>query len=173
MSLDDWLVELAYTDFPSELIRTDSTVGTRPYATEIEEMLSVDRGIRASAVFCVDELPTVCFIDADMLTGDAEQRIEQIRQKVWNQNLASVVLVLNSESLAAYSVTNREAEPDTLLRANVERRGSWSAYEIQSGFIRDRLSDWFSPEARVDQRLLANLHQVVKSLVRDGPQYPT
>ena len=168
MSLDDWLVELAYTDFPSELIRTDSTVGTRPYATEIEEMLSVDRGIRASAVFCVDELPTVCFIDADMLTGDAEQRIEQIRQKVWNQNLASVVLVLNSESLAAYSVTNREAEPDTLLRANVERRGSWSAYEIQSGFIRDRLSDWFSPEARVDPRLLANLHQVVKSLVRDG-----
>ncbi len=167
-SLDDWLSELAYTDFPDGLFRRGSTAGARPYASEIEEMLAPDRGIGASAVFCVGELPTVCFIDAATLAGDAEQRIEQIRQKVWNQNLASVVLVVDPEALAAYSVTDREAEPDTLPRRDVVRRGSWSAYEVQSGFIKDRLSDWFSPEARVDQRLLANLRLVVKALVKDG-----
>jgi len=167
-SLDDWLSDLAYTDFSDELFRAGSTAGARPYASEIEEMLAPDRGIGASAVFCVGELPTVCFIDSATLTDDPEGRIEQIRQKVWNQNLASVVLVVDPEALTAYSVTDREAEPDMLPRADVARRGSWSAYEVQSGFIKDRLSDWFSPDARVDQRLLANLRQVVKSLLRDG-----
>lgn len=167
-SLEDWLSDLAYTDFPDELFRAGSTAGARPYASEIEEMLAPDRGISASAVFCVGDLPTVCFIDATMVAGDAEQRIEQIRQKVWNQNLASVVLVVEPQALAAYSVTDREAEPDTLPRSDVTRRGSWSAYEVQSGFIKDRLSDWFSPDARVDQRLLANLREVVKALVKDG-----
>lgn len=167
-SLEDWLSELAYTDFPDELFRAGATAGARPYASEIEEMLAPDRGIGASAVFCVGELPTVCFIDAATLPANAEQRIEQIRQKVWNQNLASVVLVVKPDALAAYSVTDRDAEPDTLPRVDVVRRGSWSAYEVQSGFIKDRLSDWFSPEARVDQHLLANLRQVVKALAKGG-----
>ena len=88
----------------------------------------------------------------------------RIRQKVWNQNLASVVLVLDPKGLTAYAVNDRDAEPDVLDRSDVERRGHWSAYEVQSGFIKDRLSDWFSPEERVDQRLLANLRQVVREL---------
>lgn len=167
-AIESWLSDLAYTDFPDELFRAGTTAGARPYASEIEEMLAPERGIGASAVFCVGEIPTVCFIDADTLSDDVEGRVEQIRQKVWNQNLASVVLVVSAQSLAAYSVTDREAEPDTLPRADIARRGSWSAYEVQSGFIKDRLSDWFSPDARVDQRLLANLRQVVKALVRDG-----
>ncbi len=100
-ALDDWLADLAYTDFPDGLFRAGQRTGTRPYASEIEEMLAPDRGIGASAVFCVDEQPTVCFIDATTLTQPREYRVEQIRQKVWNQNLASVVLVLNPKSLTA------------------------------------------------------------------------
>ena len=86
-SLDDWLSELAYSDFPDDLFRVGASAGTRPYASEIEEMLAPDRGISASAVFCVGELPTVCFIDSATLAGNAARRIELIRQKVWNQNL--------------------------------------------------------------------------------------
>lgn len=167
-ALDAWLFDLAYTDFPDELFRSGQRTGTRPYASEIEEMLAPDRGIGASAVFCVDEQPTVCFIDATTLTQPREYRIEQIRQKVWNQNLASVVLVLDPEGLTAYAVNNRAAEPKVLGRSDVARRGHWSAYEVQSGFMKDRLSDWFSPEERVDQRLLANLRQVVKELTKNG-----
>ncbi len=167
-ALDSWLSDLAYTDFPDELFRSGQKAGTRPYASEIEEMLAPHRGISASAVFCVDEQPTVCFIDATTLTQAREYRIEQIRQKVWNQNLASVVLVLDPKGLTAYAVNDRDAEPDVLDRGDVERRGHWSAYEVQSGFIKDRLSDWFSPEERVDQRLLANLRQVVKRLTKNG-----
>ena len=79
-----------------------------------------------------------------------------------------MVLVVDPEVLSAYSVTDRQAEPVSLSRSEVAPRGSWSAYEVQSGFIEDRLSDWFSPVARVDQRLLANLREVVKDLVKDG-----
>lgn len=167
-NVDAWLAKLAYTDFSEELFRVGQTAGTRQYAAEIDEMLSPDRGIGASAVFCVDEQPTICFIDAATLTEPYERRVEQIRQRVWNQNLASVVLVLSPEGLAAYAVNNRDAAPDTLVRSEAIQRGTWSAYEVQSGFIKDRLSDWFSPEARVDQRLLANLRGVVKQLTKDG-----
>jgi len=165
---DSWLSELAYTEFPDELFKTGQRAGTRPYATEIEEMLAPNRGIAASAVFCVGELPTVCFIDGSTLTQAREHRVEQIRQRVWNQNLASVVLVLDPDELVAYAVNSRDAEPDILPHAAADRQGDWSAYEVQSGFIKDRLSKWFEPEERVDRRLLADLREVVKRLTRDG-----
>lgn len=165
-ALDSWLIKLAYTDFSEDLFRVGDSAGVRPYAAEIDEMLAPDGGIGASAVFCFGDQPTICFLDAQIIKGDVEKRVEQIRQRIWNQNLASIVLVVDEEVLSAYSVNEREAEPDTLLRANVVARGAWSAYEVQSGFIKDRLSDWFKPEARVDQRLLVNLRDVVRALIK-------
>ena len=37
-SLEDWLSELAYTDFSDDLFRAGASAGARPYASEIEEM---------------------------------------------------------------------------------------------------------------------------------------
>jgi hypothetical protein len=102
-NVDKWLNELAYTDFPQELLKASGSVGSRPYASEIEEMLAGDRGITASAVFCVDALPTVCVIDGTFLANERQDRIEEIRQRVWNQNLASVVLVVDPELLRLQS----------------------------------------------------------------------
>lgn len=168
MSLDNWLSRLAYADFPDSLFRKERDVGARPYASEIEEMLSDHRGIGASAVFCVEEVPTVCFIDAKTIEGKVEDRVERIRQKVWNQNLVSVVLVCDDDILTAYSVTARDAPADAIDAGESDVQGKWSAHEVQSGFVKDRLSSWFSPDARVDQRLLANLRQVVKALSKNG-----
>ena len=165
---DNWLAELAYTEFPDALFLVGEAAGTRSYAAEIEEMLSPARGIGASAVFCVEEQPTVCLIDAATILGNRDQRVEQIRQKVWNQNLATVVIVIDPEQLTAFSVNSRDAFPDILTRDEVEKHGRWSAYEVHSGFVRDRLAQWFSPEERVDRRLLANLRQFVHRLARGG-----
>lgn len=164
--LDNWLSALSYTDFGEDLFRVGESPCIRPYAAEIDEMLAPSSGIGASAVFCVGDQPTICFLDGTCLEENAEKRVEQIRQKIWNQNLASVVLVVDEEAMTAYSVNDREAEPDTLLRGDAVARGVWSAYEFQSGFIKDRLSDWFEPEARVDQRLLVNLREVVRALIK-------
>lgn len=167
--LDNWLADLAYADFPTELFRAGELPGTRPYASEIEELLDPgERGIGASAVFCVGNLPAVCFVDGTALPTNRVQRIEEIRQRVWNQNLASIVLVVDSDYLTAYSVNSRDAEPEALGHTSVDRSGQWSAYEIQSGFVNDRLPQWFSPDERVDQRLLVNLREVVQRLERSG-----
>src|SRR5688572_17922826 len=99
-SFDEWLGSLSYSSFEKDLVRSGDGVGARPYGLEIEEMLSVDRGIGAGAVFCVDHQPTVCFIDASTLGADPEARISGIRQKVWNQNLVSVIIVLDTEKLS-------------------------------------------------------------------------
>ena len=76
--LDRWLADLAYADFPVELFRSGEMPGTRPYAAEIEEMFEGgERGIGASAVFCVGDLPTVCFVDGSTLRANRAQRIEE------------------------------------------------------------------------------------------------
>jgi len=167
-TLERWLGDLAYTDFPEDLLRSGDSAGLRPYASEIEDMLAADGDIAAAAVFCIGEQPAICFLEAGQDADGTAHRIEQIRQKVWNQNLVSVVLVVSDEMLAAYAVNHRTAEPDFLQHEQVVRRGLWSAYEVQAGFIKDRLSGWFSPEARVDRRLLANLRDVVGALTRAG-----
>ena len=165
---EKWLELLAYSEFEDQVFTPDKNPGTRPYAAEIEELLAPTGGIGASAVFCVDEQPTVCFLEAAAITGPADRAIEQIRQRVWNQNLLSAVLVLDGDRASVYSVGNKEADADELPIHDASAAGNWSAYEVQSGFIKDRLSDWFTPSERVDQRLLANLRAVVKDLVRDG-----
>ena len=164
--VEDWLDRLSYTEFPNELFRPGVGAGTRAYASEIEEMLDPEGPIGASAVFCVEDFPTVCVVDASILPADRDQRVEEIRQRVWNQSLASVVLVLDYSDLSAYSVSSREAEPEVLARSDADPNGPWSAYEVRSGFIKDRLSEWFSPDERVDRKLLANLRQVVTKLLK-------
>jgi hypothetical protein len=162
------LESFAYTEFPRDLFLNGKVVGARPYASEIEDILASDRGIGAAAVFCVDELPTVCLVDGGTLGTTRDRRIAEIRQRLWNQNLASVVLIIDPDSVAAYSVSDRDAAPEVVARSQASGRSHWSAYEVQSGFIRDRLSSWFSPDERVDQRLLANLRSVVKELIKAG-----
>ncbi len=165
---NQWLGELAYTDFPEDLCLIGESAGTRPYAAEIEEMLNPGGSIGASAIFCVGDQPTACFIDAATLDGRRDQRVEKIRQTVWNQSLASVVIVIDPERLSAFSVNDRCADVELLTQDEVKQHGRWSAHEIQSGFVRDRLAHWFLPEGRVDRRLLANLRQVVRELTRVG-----
>ena len=165
---EQWLADLGYNQFPDELLLANSDVGTRAYAAEIEEMFASEPGINASAVFCVSDHPTVCLVDGTSLSADRERRIEQVRQKIWNQNLATVVLVADSARLFAFSVNDRQSEPDILEESHAERYGRWSAHEVRSGFVRDRLSDWFTSEKRVDRRLLANLRLLVKQLSQSG-----
>ena len=75
-TLDTWLSALAYTDFGDDLFRVGESAGVRPYAAEIDEMLAPNGRIGASAVFCVGDQPTICFLDGAGLEGDVEKRVE-------------------------------------------------------------------------------------------------
>ena len=132
------------------------------------EMLRKDGDICANAVFDVEGLPTVAFFEKDAKNNLSKDDLDQIRQKLWNQNLVSVVLVLDQESITAYSVNQKKDRGQTLTHEEVSRHGWFSAGEISSSEIQQRLPLWFKSESRVDKKLLKNLGEVINLLTKEG-----
>jgi hypothetical protein len=96
--LQSWLDKLGYSAEPSVLHQRGETVPeTHPYALEIKALLKPDGAIRAQAVFDVEGVPTVVFVgdDAQLLTQNA---LDEARKRIWNQNLATVVIEIQGES---------------------------------------------------------------------------
>ena len=167
-NISKWLSALAYQQFSASLFTPDTPVGVRPYATEIEDILS--KKIGASAVFCVEQTPVVSFFDMAQLeqTGDLQRAIDEIRQKLWNQNLLSVVMVVGNENLEAYSILDKEIASQRLNFEQASFADMWSAADFQMNHIQERLPLWFSPEKRVDRKLLKNLECTVEHLCKYG-----
>ncbi len=143
-----------------------------PYSAEIGRLLDAQGGIQSEAVFCVDETPVVCFVDDASLPKTEKERkarVAQIRQKIWNQNLASVLIVVCQNELHAYPIQKAGTNEMALLRLNdANSTGPWSALEFETDRVQDRLPEWFKPERRVDRRLLANLGGAIRKLQDHG-----
>lgn len=165
--VDEWLRRLGYLE-TSSILGRGASPGHRPYAAEIADMLSSDRGIGASHVYCIDDVPVVCFVDGEAIDQPFAHWIDTVRRKVWNQGLASVVVVLRAKSLAAYSVLRRKERPQTLALREASSRGPWSAHDFETCFVQQRLPKWFEPDKRVDRRLLRNLIDTVRDLASCG-----
>jgi hypothetical protein len=171
-NLDIWLKSLGYERFSPGLFTREKTPGLHPYAAEIDRLLDVTGSIQSSAVFCVDETPVVCFVDdLELPQTDTERRarLDHIRQKIWNQNLASVLIIIRRKDLEAYSIQKAGTdEPDVLRLDEARPAGLWSALEFETDGVQERLPDWFKPERRVDRRLLANLGEAIRALRTQG-----
>lgn len=166
-AIDHWLDTLGYTAQRAALHRSDATVGPEhPYAVELWDMLRAEGDIRAQAVFDVEGVPTVVFLDRAGKQPLTDIDLDRIRQRLWNQNLVSVVLVVDDEKLAPYPVIRRARPAEPLLLQRAKSGGEFSAAEVVSSEIQRRLPAWFKPDRRVDQRLLKNLGEVVKELRR-------
>ena len=133
-------------------------------------MFSPARGIDASHVYCVGDVPVVCFFDLDGKPQDVPFRTwaDALRRKIWNQGLVTVVLVLSEQSLSAFSVLEKEETEVKLSLSEATPLGAWSALDFATSNILRRLPNWFNPELRVDRRLLDNLSQVVDQI--EGPK---
>lgn len=159
-----WLEALGYEGVGDALVSDWHAIGRRPYAAELRDLLDPEGDYGLDAVFLVEDTPTICFIDgaraADIMQVDA------LRQRLWNQNLASALLVLFDGELRAYSVPKwkKTQSYDTISRDQANVDGNWSAGEIQSSNVQQRLSDWFDPHLRVDRDLLRQLATAVKQL---------
>jgi hypothetical protein len=165
-SLERWLRALGYSAVPASLHRRGGPYpDEHRYGLEINELLRPEGQIRAHAVFDVEGTPTVCFLSADGALANDPKALDQIRQRIWNQNLVSVVLVLEGAKARAFSV-QRDADRQSipLALSDSSDRGAFSAAEFQSGDIQGRLPDWFRPEARVDRHLLENIGRAVTKL---------
>ena len=119
---DEWLRRLGYADFGKSLHRSAADVDPRhPYAPELNALLAEDGSIRARAVFDVDGVPTVVFVSGDG-TPLTKVELNHVRQRVWNQNLAQIILEIDSDRVLVRPVikapdsleivTAEEARPD-------------------------------------------------------------
>ena len=122
--------------------------------------------LRASAVFCVQHVPTVVVLSVDEYDPAA---VAARRAALWNQGLASVLLVISGNtvrvlSLARIPVSDDAADIAHCLVAELNAATDALAirnlvYAAESGRYWEENPDDFRPEERVDRVLLDNLTQ--------------
>ncbi len=165
----NWLTALGYSvDSQSLHLDAGKVDAMHPYGREIDALLSDVKGVQAAAVFDVDRVPTVCFVEA---TGEVRidaAWLSAVRQRIWNQSLVSLLLVVDGEHLIPCPIHKGGKLASPLSLANASTSGPFSAVDVQSGDVQQRLADWFSLESRVDRELLHNLRHGVVQLMRTG-----
>lgn len=165
--LDQWLHALGFDPASSSLHLASSALAPRhAYAPELRDLLNPQGEIQAEAVFDVEGVPTVTFfVDDGTLLSDG-QRLKALRERIWNQGLVSVLLVIREADIVPVPVAPRRKPGSPLKLESARRDGPLSRADIQSGDIRERHADWFNLEERVDRKLLANLRATVGHLTR-------
>ncbi len=167
-SVQGWLERLGYTAEPSLLhVRGEGVPETHPYALEIKALLKPEGAIRAQAVFDVEGVPTVVFVGED---GKAltPKTLDDARKRIWNQNLATVVIEVQGEEALALPARKLKKAGERLRLNEARPDGPFSAQDIATANLSRRMPKWFDVKARVDRKLLFNLSTSVKKLTEDG-----
>ena len=143
-----------------------------PYAGAIRTTL-VELG--ASAVFCVQGVPTVVLLAVDEYDRD---KIVRVHAALWNQGLASLLLVISGDTVRAFSLAripqsgdNRDFDVRCLIpglsAATDALAFSGIIYGAESGRLWEQHGDYFKPRDRVDKVLLGNLNASYESLCHE------
>lgn len=161
-----WLQRLGY-DNPALALHRAAGAAHRQhrYGPELDALLDPRGPIRAQAVFDIEGVPTVCFLNDDGLLVDAD-RLDAIRRQVWNQNLISLILVLGKDKATGVPVTRRSDVGPSVNLSGAYRHSHYSAADVQSGDIYVRHTEWFRHEEKVDSYLLRNLNETVRQLAK-------
>lgn len=161
---------MGYDEVPGALLSSvDRIPADHPFATEVGAMFDIADNVGASAVLCIDHVPTVCLVDAAQIRGTKENQAAQVRrfcERLWNQNLARIVLVTGEEFVEAWSVDDPKAARE---RFQVESRGGLADFSFRgllSGEVLKNRTTWFDPHKRVDKTLLDSVAVLVDRLSR-------
>ncbi len=164
----NWLERLGYAAEPAVLhMRGEAVPETHPYALEIKTLLKPDGAVRAQAVFDVEGVPTVVFVGGDEAPMTAKA-LDEARQRIWNQNLATVVIEIKGEKALAVPARKLKNAGEPLTLGEARPDGPFSALDIVSANLSRRSPSWFDVKARVDRKLLANLTTAVSKLTSGG-----
>ena len=167
-TLNDWLSRLGYIEEPRVLhLRGGSVPDTHPYALEIQALLRPEGAIKAHAVFDVEGVPTVIFVGNDE-TPLSNSDLNEIRKKVWNQNLVSVVIQLEKRIARVFPAIKLPNSESELSLDEAQPDGRFSALDVTSANLLRRQPDWFDVKERVDRKLLENLSVTVSKLNDSG-----
>jgi len=165
---DEWLQRLGYADFGKSLHRSAADIDPRhPYAPELNALLAPGGSIRARAVFDVDGVPAVVFISGSgkPLT---QSELDKVRQRVWNQNLAQIILEVSNDQVLVRPVTKTADSLEIVTAKEARADGPFSGFDVSSNSLARRLPEWFDAGDRVDRKLLANLSVCVRDVAQAG-----
>ena len=166
--MQQWLEKLGYAADRALLhVRGDSLSATHPYALEIKTLLRPDGAVRAQAVFDVEGMPTVVFVGADGAPLSPRE-LADARKRIWNQNLATVVIEVKGDEAVALPARKLRTEGERLRLDDARPDGPFSAMDVATANVSRRMPKWFDVKARVDRRLLLNLSIVVSKLTEGG-----
>lgn len=167
-ALQSWLGKLGYDAEPAVLHLRDKAVpDTHPYALEIKTLLKPDGAVRAKAVFDVEGVPTVVFV-GDNDEPLSSKSLDEARKRIWNQNLATVVIEVDGDSAVAQPARKLKNAGVKLQLGEARPDGPFSALDVASANLSRRKPGWFDVKARVDRKLLANLSTIVSTLAKGG-----
>jgi hypothetical protein len=156
-----------------EIYESSESVSDTPHAVAIRTALD-DLGL--SAVFCVQGVPTIAILSVKRY--DRAQVID-LHGALWNQGLASLLLVIAGDTLRAFSLVRKPFRaPDE----EFDRRCLIYALDItadalkfrnllygaESGRLWKDYSEYFRPKERIDQVLLENLKESHRMLCKAG-----
>jgi hypothetical protein len=155
-SYERWIKELGYSEVPNAFLSgADPAPVDHPFFNELETIFARD-DIGADSVLCLDSVPTVCIIDAKTLSQSQEERTSQIRrfcEKLWNQNLARIVLVAGEASIEAWAVDDPAAMREKISPEDRQILADFSIQGLLSGDVLRNRSAWFDPHKRVCRSL--------------------
>ena len=152
---------LSIRKVPDLYERADDVRNT-PHAGAIRTTLAE---LGASAVFCVQEVPTIAILSVDDYDRAA---IVDLHAKLWNQGLASLLLVISGDTVRAFSlartphsgenhdfedrclISGFDAVSDALMLKDI-------VYGAESGRLWEEHAEYFGSGERIDQVLLDNL----------------
>lgn len=168
VALEDWLERLGYVE-PAVLHRRGEDVPEgHSYAPEIKALLHPEGAIRARAVFDVEGLPTVVFLGGSGDRPLGAEELDLIRKRIWNQNLASIILEVRGEVAQVVPARKLRNAAKRVELADARPDGPFSALDVSTANLTRRLPNWFDVKARVDRKLLDNLSVVVARISRNG-----
>lgn len=166
----NWLQALGYGEATGAVhLHVGEAGDSHSYSREIDALLRTDGDVGATAVFEVDQVPTVCIVEVDGNNPATAAWVAAVRQKIWNQSLVSLLLVVDGDRLIPCPVQKGHDIGTSGLRLEeASPFGPFSARDIQSGDIQKRHADWFTLDSRVDRELLQNLQHGVLQLIKLG-----
>ena len=155
-----------------ELYEDALDVGRGAHAGAIRAALE-DLG--ASGVFCVQDVPTVVIVE---LSEYDRRRVVDLHGALWNQGLATMLLVLSGDTVRAFSLARTPVAEESafdrrcLIRQLDAVRDALTIrnliYGVESGRLWKEHSEFFRPGDRIDQVLLNNLTAAHEALRKKG-----
>ena len=155
-----------------ELYENSNAVGRSTHAGAIRMALT-DLG--ASAVLCVQDVPTVVIVVLEEYDRD---RVINLHGALWNQGLATLLLVVSGDTLRAFSLARIPSSDHStfdrrcLVRVLDAAEDALAAkdfiYGAESGRLWEQHDSFFRVRERIDHVLLDNLTASCKTLSADG-----